>query len=139
MTWRTEKTLLTAATPAAIWHRWTTVELWSEDDPECAWATTEGPVAVGVKGTVKAKGPASHFVFTELVEERRMVFEIATPLGRISFPHTMEPRDDGTLLTHAVEIDGWGAPLLGLLVGRGIARGLPEVVALVATNALAAS
>ena len=50
----------------------------------------------------------------------------------------MEPHGDSLLIRHGIEISGPLAPLLGLLVGRGLLRELPAVVANVATNALTA-
>ena len=137
MTWTGEHTVTTTAAAEAIWYRWTTLDTWSEDDPECQWARLEGPVVVGASGTVKSKGPASKFTFTELEPNRRMVFEIKLPLATLRLPHTMRETADGVTFTHAVEISGPLARLWGALVGGGIVRGLPEVVANVATNALA--
>jgi len=136
LSWRASATIATTATPEAIWHRWTEVELWPADDPDCRWATIDGDYRVGATGTVKAAGPASHFRVTELDPLRRMVFEIAVPLGTLRFPHTVEPLAEGVLLTHAVEITGPLAQVYGAVIGQVIRRGLPEVVRLVATHAL---
>ena len=136
MTWTGEHTLTTTAAAEAIWYRWTTLSTWSEDDPECRWARMDGPIVVGASGSLKSTGPASKFTFTELEPNRRMVFEIKLPLATLRLPHTMIESADGVTLTHAVEITGPLAGLWGALVGRGVVRGLPEVVANVATNAL---
>jgi hypothetical protein len=131
-----EHTIVTSAPAEAIWRRWTTVELWPDDDPDCRWAQVDGAFAVGAKGRVKTGGPAAHFTVTRLEPNRAMCFEIRLPGATMSFPHTAAPVDQGIRLTHGLTITGPLAPLWRLLVGRGVAAGLPEVVALVATNAL---
>ncbi|MFD3747964.1 SRPBCC family protein [Nocardia sp. NPDC058633] len=137
MTWTGSHTLTTTASAEAIWYRWTTPQTWPVDDPDCRWARIDGPVVVGATGTLKAKGPASRFTFTEVEPNRRMVFDIALPLATLRLPHTMRATPDGVTLTHAVEITGPLAGLWGALIGRGVVKGLAAVVANVATNALA--
>jgi hypothetical protein len=112
------------------------VELWPEDDPDCRWARVDGAYVVGAKGQVKTGGPAAHFTVTQLEPHRAMCFEIHLPGAVMSFPHTAEPVPQGIRLTHGLTISGPLTPLYARLVGRGIVAGLPEVVALVANNAL---
>ncbi|PWJ53851.1 hypothetical protein SAMN06264364_11094 [Quadrisphaera granulorum] len=138
MTWRREHTELTTASRDAVWRRWTTASAWVEDDPSLAAAELPSDLRVGSRGTVKNHGtPRQTITFTRLVPGRAMEFVINLPLARLSFPHSMTETEHGLQVTHAVELRGLLAPLFGVLVGNGIARGLPEVVRLVVTNALA--
>lgn len=141
MTWSTQSTRETTATPQAVWDRWTTASAWSQDDPGCRWATLELPVTSGSKGQVKTTGPAQKIVFTEVVALERMTFAIRLPGAMMTLPHTMAPgTTPGTLsVTHRIEISGPLAPLFGLVIGRGLARQLPAVVRLVTENAVLAS
>ena len=131
-----EHAIVTTAPAEAIWRRWTTVDFWPEDDPDCRWARVDGAFVVGAKGKVKTGGPAARFTVTQLERNHAMCFEIRLPGATMSFPHTAESVEQGIRLTHGLTITGPLAPLWSRLVGRGVAAGLPEVVALVATNAL---
>ena len=138
MIWRREYTHLTTAAPAAVWKRWTTPEDWAVDDPDLREAVFPVPARVGAVGRVVNHGtPAQKFVFTELQPGFVMNFRISLPGATLSFPHRMRETPNGLSVTHAVEIAGPLAGLFGVLVGRTIAAGLPTVVRLVTTNALA--
>ncbi|WP_022878104.1 hypothetical protein [Microbacterium sp. B19] len=140
MIWRREYTHLTTATAEAVWKRWTTPEDWAIDDPDLREATFPVPVRVGAVGRVVNHGtPPQKIVFTELQPGYAMNFRIGLPGASLSFPHRMHATPNGLSVTHAVEISGPLAPVFGLLVGRLIAAGLPAVVRLVTTNALADS
>lgn len=140
MIWRREYTHLTTATAEAVWKRWTTPEDWAIDDPDLREATFPVPVRVGAVGRVVNHGtPPQKIVFTELQPGYAMNFRIGLPGASLSFPHRMQATPNGLSVTHAVEISGPLAPVFGLLVGRSIAAGLPAVVRLVTTNALADS
>jgi hypothetical protein len=136
MTFHREHTIVTSASAEAIWRRWTSVELWPEDDPDCRWARISGDYVVGASGQVKTGGPAARFTVTQLEPHRLMCFEIKLPGAVMSFPHTAEPVAQGIRLTHGITITGPLTPLYSRLVGGGVAAGLPTVVALVANNAL---
>ncbi|WP_150958233.1 hypothetical protein [Microbacterium testaceum] len=138
MTWRREYTHLTTATPEAVWKRWTTPADWAVDDPDLREATFAVPPRVGATGRVVNHGtPAQRFTFTELQPGVAMNFRIGLPGAVLSFPHSMRRTANGLSVTHAVEITGPLAAVFGPLVGRKIAAGLPAVVRLVTTNALA--
>lgn len=140
MIWRREYTHLTTATAEAVWKRWTTPEDWAIDDPDLREATFPVPVRVGAVGRVVNHGtPPQKILFTELQPGYAMNFRIGLPGAVLSFPHRMQATPNGLSVTHAVEISGPLAPVFGLLVGRSIAAGLPAVVRLVTTNALADS
>jgi hypothetical protein len=136
MVFQRQHSIVTTASAEAIWRRWTTVELWPEDDPDCRWARLDGDYVVGAKGQVKTSGPAARFTVTQAEPQRAMCFEIHLPGAVMSFPHTAEPVAQGIRLTHGLTITGPLEPFWSRLIGRGVAAGLPEVVALVANNAL---
>jgi len=136
-TWRRQYTHLTTASPKAVWKRWTTPEDWAVDDPDLRVAEFAVPARVGATGRVINHGtPAQTFTFTELQPGVAMNFRIRLPGAVLSFPHHMRETPNGLSVTHGVEISGPLAVVLGPLVGRKIAAGLPAVVRLVTTNAL---
>ncbi len=136
MSWSSSFTQHTTATAEAVWKRWTTAADWAIDDPDTEWATFDSPT-VGSTGKVKSVGsPAQKFTFTELVPNERMVFSIGLPLATLTFPHTMRVTPLGLEVRHEVKFTGPLAGLYGAIIGRGIGRGLPEVVRLVTGNAL---
>ncbi|WP_144830208.1 hypothetical protein [Microbacterium sp. BH-3-3-3] len=138
MTWRREYTHLTTASAEAVWKRWTTPADWAVDDPDLREAVFAVPPRVGSTGRVLNHGtPAQRFTFTELQPGVAMNFRIGLPGAVLSFPHRMRQTPNGLSVTHAVEISGPLAGVFGPLVGRKIAAGLPAVVRLVTTNALA--
>ncbi|KTR94482.1 hypothetical protein NS220_09135 [Microbacterium testaceum] len=136
-TWRRQYTHLTTASPEAVWKRWTTPEDWVVDDPDLRVAEFAVPARVGAAGRVINHGtPAQTFTFTELQPGVAMNFRIRLPGAVLSLPHHMRPTANGLSVTHGVEVSGPLAFVLGPLVGRKIAAGLPAVVRLVTTNAL---
>jgi hypothetical protein len=101
------------------------------------WASFDGPVETGATGRVKSVGsPAQRFRFSRVEPLRRMDLEIVLPGARLGILHRMEPRAEGLSVTHGILIEGPLSFAYALLVGRPLARGLPEVVRLVTTHAL---
>ncbi|WP_084130302.1 hypothetical protein [Demequina sp. NBRC 110055] len=131
-------TVVTTASPEAVWKRWTTPADWVSDDPgveACDFAT---PPTVGARGTLVSGGKQTiHFL--ELKEREEMLFEILLPLGSLQFPHHMAPSSQGLRVRHGVRATGPLGWLYWMVAGRKVAAGLPEVMGLVVGNALAES
>ncbi|MGO2519264.1 hypothetical protein [Microbacterium sp.] len=137
MAWRASYSQLTTASPEAVWRRWTTPSAWAEDDPALASAEFAYPPTVGTTGWVKNVGsPRQRIVFTVLDENAAMNFRVTLPGAVLTFPHDMRATAEGLVVTHNVQLDGPLSRLYALIIGRGIARGLPAVVRLVTEAAL---
>jgi len=137
VTFQAAHTRLTTASAEAVWKRWTTAADWSPDDPGTEWATFDGPVAVGTPGRVKSAGsPAQRFEFTRVEHLAVMDLTISLPGGRLGILHTMQQTPQGLSVTHGVLITGPLSGLYAAIVGRPLARELPEVVRLVTLHAL---
>ncbi len=137
--WSGEHTVDTAASAAAIWARWTRVDLWSTDDPTVAAAHMDGPLAVGVGGTItQRRGPAVRFTVAELEPPRRFTTVSSLPFATMAFEHTLEPTTVGVRFTHCVRLTGPLAAVFGLLLGRRLVAGLPQVMETIAAHSLAA-
>lgn len=128
--WTFEYTESTTATPAQLWARYSDPFTWPEWDSEIATVTVDGPMAVGVKGSLKpVKGPATRFTFTEVEPERGFVDVSRLPLARMTFEHRIVPNlDGGCRFTHRVTISGPLSPLFSRVIGRNVAVGLPEAM-----------
>ena len=50
------------------------------------------------------------------------------PLSRMRFEHSAVREGNRTRVTHSVTISGLTTPLFSRVIGRGIAKGLPETV-----------
>lgn len=138
--WSTEHSQRTTADPEAVWARYRDVASWSEWDEGIAWASLDGPFAVGATGRLKPKGgPATRFTVTEADPAVRFTDETRLPFTRLRFEHRLAPAPDGggTTVTHTVTIDGPLSPLFGRVVGRSIAKGLPSAVRRLAALAAA--
>jgi hypothetical protein len=138
MEWSRSYSVVTTATPEAVYHRWTDIATWAEDDGDLDWVRVDGPVRVGATGRVKTGGPVQRITFTELTPGRAMNFEIRLPGATLSFPHSVEQLAEGIRVTHGVRFSGPLAGLFGFVAGRKIALGLPLVVRTVVDRALAA-
>jgi hypothetical protein len=135
--WIREHTQITTATPAQLWARWTDAAAWAEDDPGVEWARFDGEPALGSTGRVKNHGtPAQRFTFTAWEPEHRMDCTIRLPLAALTITHTMKQTSRGLAATHGIRLSGPLHGLYGMLIGKQLAAGLPEVVGLVLAGAV---
>jgi hypothetical protein len=127
--WTVEHTEYTAASPESIWAQWSDVTTWPVWDRGVEHVSLEGPFAVGTKGTLKpAGGPRAHFELTDVRPAEGFVDVTKLPLARMRFEHSAVREDGSTRVTHRVTITGLTAPIFSRVIGRGIAKGLPETV-----------
>ncbi|BDZ51988.1 hypothetical protein GCM10025867_42290 [Frondihabitans sucicola] len=139
MTFQASHTRLTTASPESVWTRWTTAADWAPDDPGTEWAVFDGQVAAGETGHVKSAGsPAQRFTFTRVEHHAAMDLAIALPGGRLEILHSLAETPAGLSVTHGLLITGPLSGLYAAVVGRALARELPEVVRLVTLHALRA-
>lgn len=124
--WACAHTEMTTATAAQLWTRYADPTTWPEWDHEIATVTVDGPMATGMRGTLKpVKGPATPFVFSEVEPETGFTDVSRLPLARMTFRHLIEPIPAGCRFTHTVTISGPLSPLFARVIGRNVAAGLP--------------
>jgi uncharacterized protein YndB with AHSA1/START domain len=130
MAWQTEYTAESAASPAAVWRRWTDVEHWDAWAPEgVEWARLDGPFEPGTTGEIKAPGsPKGTFTLVGVEPERSFVTEAKLPGARMRFEYLVEPTDTGAHLTHRATIGGPLAFLWARIAGRRMEEGMPDSV-----------
>ena len=129
MPWTFEHTEYTAASPEEIWAQWSDVTSWPVWDRGVEHVSLEGPFTAGTKGTLKPTGgPRAHFQLTEVRPAEGFVDVTKLPFARMRFEHSAVREAGRTRLTHRVTISGPTTPLFSMVIGRGIAKGLPETV-----------
>lgn len=117
-----------AAPVAALWTVVEDLESWPDHTPTMSSVTRidDGPLRVGSRATVTQPGlGARTWTVTEMAPARRFAWE--TTLGRIRLhaAHDLaEDGPDGSTQTLTLDLEGWGAGLLGLLTGRQMRRSL---------------
>lgn len=127
--WSCEYTTETKASSKAVWRLWADVSNWKRWDSEVLWSRLDGPFAVGTSGVLKPKhGPQAKFVLSEVQEELRFVDQTKVIGTTLTFIHELQPMQNGTKITHRVEITGLLAPVLGATLGRQLKTGLPSAV-----------
>lgn len=113
-----------------------TVWAWYEDtasapswDPLIGEIRCDGPLAVGVTGRNKPRrGPSAPFVYTEVTPGVSYTEETKLPGARMAFWHTLQPRGDGTVVTHGVTCTGPLARLYQLFVRRSFDAGMVQAL-----------
>lgn len=127
--WTCEHTETTTAPPSAVWARWADPATWPEWDPETTAARLDGPFEAGTSGSLTpAGGPAVRFVLTEVTPGASFADCAHLPLARVLFEHIVRADDTGSRFTHRVTVTGPLAPVVGRLLGRRIAAGLPHAM-----------
>jgi Polyketide cyclase / dehydrase and lipid transport len=102
-----EHSVVSSASPAAVWRVYSDVAQWPTFDAEAERIRLDGPFTAGTRGTMKFRGQEPlAFTLTEVEPER--VFTDETPVGEavVRVRHRLDPTPDGVRITQAVEIDG---------------------------------
>ena len=124
--WEYTESVDTTATAKQVWSIWERAQDWPTWDSELEWVKMDGPFAQGTKGTMKPRsGPIVLFELI-IVEENSQFIDCARlPLTTINFIHRYENMPDGSAqIVHAVKMQGFLAPLFGLLIGTKIRKHL---------------
>ena len=129
MHWTFEHTEHTSASPESIWALWSDVTSWPVWDDGAEHVHLEGPFVAGTKGTLKpAGGPKVRFELTDVRPVQGFADVTRLPLSRMRFEHSVVRDGDRTRVTHRVTMSGLTTPLFSRIIGRGIAKGMPETV-----------
>ena len=138
-TWIHESDVSTTASAAQVWQAWSHPATWPLWDEGLTSVTLDGPFAGGTSGRLTPKnGPAVRF--TIRMAEERLGFDTRSflPLTHLDFIHRYQPAEgDGNpaRIIHRVEMRGALTPLFRRVIGREIARTLPDTLRTLARRA----
>jgi hypothetical protein len=135
--WTTEYTSRTDGSRGDVWSLWSDVSTWPSWDAGVERVEIDGPFAAGSRGRLKPAGsPSVRYRLTSAVPESGFADETRLPLARMVFEHELaDAPGGGTLITHRATISGPLTPLWRRVIGRGLARDLPDTVRSLAARA----
>jgi hypothetical protein len=122
-------TQINAPAPA-VFALYESVAQWPQWDTDVKSASIEGPFVSGARGVIVPNGgPKSDIVFSEVIRNKSFTVDCKLPLCMMRFEHQLDVKNGGTLATHRVVFDGLLSPLFGRLIGSGMRKSLPGVMA----------
>lgn len=117
------------AAPERVFAIYADVGAWKEWDREVKDSSLNGDFVAGTEGRlVPVKGPAARIRLSRVEPGRSFTVESRLPLCWMHFEHEIWEDGAGVSVTHRVRFSGPGRFLFGRLVGRVIARGLPDTL-----------
>ncbi len=121
--------ILTTATPVAVWEVWQDVKNWNTWDKSVESSSLNGPFETGTTGTLKPKGgPLIHTKLT-LVEPLKSFLNQAQLNGAVvTISHTLNAVEGKTEVTHEVEIKGPFASFYVNMIGEQMQQNLPQAM-----------
>lgn len=120
------KSVITSASPETVFRIYQDVERWHLWDPDTRSAKLASGLTLHSKGHLTpTKGNTVPMEVTSIRENRQFTVSSKTALFRMDFDHELEPMTAGTRITHRVTFSGLLKPMLVLVVGRQVERGLP--------------
>lgn len=119
-----------SATPQEVFARYEAVTTWPQWDPEVVAVSLPEGLLPGSQGWIKPrKGPRTRIEVTAVTHGTAFTIESPLPLARLRFCHALEATPAGTRTRHWIEFAGPLGFLYALLLGRGLAAGLPQTLA----------
>src|SRR4051812_982215 len=129
--WQTDHSIVTSASPEAIWRLWADVDGWPEWNGDIERIKLAGPFGAGsrIVMTPNAEEPIELRI-TEAVEPELFVDEADFGEVVVRTTHRLEPLDgDATRVTYRMEITGPEAETVGPEIGPAISGDFPQVLA----------
>jgi len=104
-------TVVVAASPTAVWSRWVDIERWPAWNPTCVSAKLDVEISPGVRLHLELRHPRGRAfwtspIVTEVDSGARLAWETRALGMRAPTVTTLEPHDDGTLMTLTSESRG---------------------------------
>ena len=72
--------------------------------------------------------PAATFRLIDVEPDARFVSEVKLPGGRLRFEHVVQPHEQGSRITHRVEVDGPLAAVHARIIGKTTEKALVDGV-----------
>jgi hypothetical protein len=125
-----QRTVTVAAAPATISRIYRDVSSRHTWDPDTKSASLDGPFIAGACGRLTpAKGSTVPMRLTEVVPDRCFTVESSVPLFQMRFDNMLTPSGAATEVVHRATFSGPLSCLLGRLLCRRLAAGLPTTLA----------
>ena len=127
--WKYENSIITEATPKAIWKLYSNVDKWKKWDGSIMEVKIDGPFEEGITGYLTLLGQEPLlFTLTEVKENK--LFTNTTILEQLSikmdFRHEIEVLGLQTKVTHSVILSGLNAEMIGNQIGPMITHEIPS-------------
>lgn len=110
-----------SAPASTVWTVWSNPTEWPGGVIQATSIDGEFVVGAKIKGKVKG-GPATTSTITEIDAPRSWVGVSNFPGLAMTYEHTIEDVDNGTVLTERVIMDGPLAGIAGLLMGKNLKK-----------------
>lgn len=121
-----EKSVITSASPETVFRIYQDVENWNAWDPDTKSSHLTNGLTLGSLGSLTpTKGNTVPMEVTAVIENRSFTVTSMTMLFRMDFDHELTPVSEGTLIVHRVKFSGFLKPILSIVVGKLIDKGLP--------------
>lgn len=104
-------TVIVTAPPAVVWARWVDVAQWPAWNPTCVSTSLDGPVSPGATLRLELRHPRGRSfwtspIVTDVAGGARLAWETRALGVRAPTVTTLEPHDEGTLVTLTSESHG---------------------------------
>ena len=121
-----EKQITISAPPEIIFRIYEDVTHWHAWDPDTQASELDNLLSLGSQGTLTPpKGNTVPIKVTAVEKNRYFTVTSKTALFRMDSDHELTPTDAGTQVVHRVTFSGLLKPLLIMLLGAKIDKGLP--------------
>ncbi len=121
-----EQQIMVSAPPEIIFRIYEDVNNWNVWDPDTKASKLDNILSLGSKGTLTPpRGNTVPMEVTAVEKNRYFTVTSKTALFRMDFDHELTPTDAGTKVVHRVTFSGLLKPLLIMLLGPKIDKGLP--------------
>lgn len=125
-----EQALETTAAPQQVWRVWSDVDRWPEWNPDMKESKLDGPLKLGMTGTINTRSGGKHNVVVTHFEDGRS-FELestALPGTKMAIRATIAPSGSGSRISQGFEPRGLLAPIVGPMMGGQILKTFDAVL-----------
>jgi len=124
-----QEEIIIQSTPNKVFSLYRDVRNWPSWDPDVKASTIEGEFTTGAVGSLTpSKGPKSKIYFRSIEENESFTVESKLPFCKMTFEHTLTPKNDATKVIHRVVFDGALSFLFSRIIGSQIKKGLPNTL-----------
>ncbi len=131
MTFEHSRTVISSASPSAVWALWSEPATWTDWDPSVEAVMLDADFGPGVSGTMTLGGGFEVPVVVEVVEPGRRYLDQLT-MGDlvIRIDHVVTAHDEGCEVTVSTTIEGPGAEDVGPMVTQEAPAAMARLVEL---------